>query len=64
VSEKPDETYSTDGPICPYCAHMHSASDDPELYSETMDAMECAGCGDEFRVSVYIRHSWTCEATQ
>ncbi len=55
------ETYSTEGPRCPYCDSQLTA-DDPVYYDEqayTED--ECPDCGKSFLVSVYTQTSWTCQ---
>lgn len=55
------ETYSKDGPQCPYCDFTHSPSDDPShYYNEMLDETDCINCGEPFNVSVYVSHSWTC----
>lgn len=54
-----EETYSTDGPICPYCKKLHKP-DDGYFYSEDFDEQTCYSCNKDFNVSVYVSHSWTC----
>lgn len=54
------ETYSTDGPACPYCGKVHEP-DDGYFYSEDYTEQECYNCEKTFHVEVYIRHSWTCK---
>ena len=56
-----DETYSTEGPICPYCDHKHRA-DDPFYYDERNDEMECERCEKSFVMRVSHSTSWSCEA--
>lgn len=55
-----DETYSHEGPQCPYCGRQYTA-DEPFYYDENLQAMDCDECGEQFRVSVCISTSWTCE---
>ena len=56
-----EETYSTVGPGCPYCGHMHNPSDEPShYYNEMLDETDCNNCGKTFNVEVYVSHSWTC----
>lgn len=55
-------TYSRHGAECPYCGHMNRPEDsDGGLYDEGRTEWECNGCEKEFRMSVYVSHSWTCE---
>lgn len=54
------DTYSTKGPICPYCSHEHLA-DEPFFFDEGLESMECDKCQKEFRVEAYMRWSWSCE---
>lgn len=57
-----EETYSTDGPECPYCGHQHKPSEDPShYYNESNDTSTCESCDKDFTMSIYISHSWTCE---
>lgn len=61
---KMEETYSNGGAICPYCLHLHEASDDNyHLYDEDCVMQNCHSCGKDFRVSVYVWYSWTCKPT-
>lgn len=53
------EVYSTDGPTCPYCGYVNSPSDDPECYDESVTDWTCYHCDRDYRLSVYVRHSWT-----
>lgn len=54
------ETYSSSGPVCPYCGHNHGDTE-PGFFNENLDEMDCDKCGRHFLVSVYISVSWTCE---
>lgn len=56
-----DETYSTDGPVCPYCGKLHKP-DEGFFYNEDYSEQQCWQCDRVFSVRVYISHSWTCEA--
>ena len=57
-----EETYSTDGPECPYCGHQHQPSEDPgHYYNDHADTSTCGSCGKDFKMEVYTSHSWTCE---
>ncbi len=54
-------TYSTDGPICPYCQRQFTP-DEPHYFDErryTED--DCDQCGKTFSVEVYTSTSWRCE---
>lgn len=57
------DTYSTDGPICPYCKEEHTP-DEGYYYDEMMTEFECGFCGEEFNIQVYTRTSWTCSAKE
>lgn len=58
------ETYSTEGPICPYCARQYTA-DEGHYYDESNYTSEdCGSCGKTFSVEVYTSTSWTCEAVE
>ena len=55
-----DETYSTEGPQCPYCGRQYTA-DESGYYDENYTSQECDECGNTFSVQVYTSTSWTCE---
>jgi len=55
--DEDQETYSTHGPICPYCKHEHTP-DDSAYYQE--GRLDCSSCGKEFEMDVYTEVSWTC----
>lgn len=55
------DTYSHQGPECPYCGRQYVA-DDAFYYDEMkFTEMDCDNCGKKFKVSVHISSSWTCE---
>jgi hypothetical protein len=54
------ETYSLEGPQCPYCLRQYTA-DDPAYYSEKYTEEVCDNCNRKFSVEVYHSTSWTCE---
>lgn len=54
------ETYSTAGPICPYCKIEHTP-DCPEYFDETQSEMQCGFCEKTFKIDVFIETSWACE---
>jgi hypothetical protein len=54
------DTYSTAGPLCPYCGHQHRA-DDPFYYDEGVTQMECEHCDLKFDVRIYTQTSWSCD---
>jgi uncharacterized Zn-finger protein len=56
-----EDTYSNEGPQCPYCGRQYTA-DEPHYYDEmnyTED--DCDGCGKKFSVSVHTIVAWSCE---
>jgi transposase-like protein len=56
-----EQTYSEEGPQCPYCERQYTADDggyyDVSNYTEEI----CDQCGKKFSVEVHISTSWTCE---
>jgi len=55
-----EETYSHEGPKCPYCERQYTA-DDSYFYDEmNFTDMECDACHQVFDVDVYTSTSWTC----
>jgi hypothetical protein len=53
-------TYSTDGPICPYCGRQFTP-DDPSYYDQhQMTELECNNCRGTFSVEVAHSVSWAC----
>lgn len=54
------ETFEThDGPACPFCGYLNSASDsDGLLFSEDTTEYDCGQCGREFDVDVAVSFSW------
>lgn len=54
-----EETYSTDGPTCPYCGHVSNPSEEPSCYDERTDEWTCGSCGEDYQLEVYTLHSWT-----
>lgn len=54
------DTYSTEGPQCPYCERQYTA-DDAGYYDEQNYTEEtCDECGKTFDVEVYHSVSWSC----
>lgn len=53
-----DYKYSSDGPICPYCGNTETP-DEAFYYNEDLTEHKCGSCGEEYRVSVYIKTTWT-----
>lgn len=55
-----DDTYSIEGPQCPYCQRQYTA-DEPHYFDEMGYTEEdCDQCGKTFEVMVYTSTSWTC----
>lgn len=57
-----ESTYSTEGPICPYCARQYTADEGHYYDEQNYTEQECDGCEKTFSVRVYTSTSWTCEA--
>lgn len=55
------ETYSTEGPQCPYCGRQYTANDASYYDESNYTSQECDGCGKTFSVEVFTQTSWTCE---
>jgi hypothetical protein len=53
-------TYSTEGPICPYCA-CGITPDDPFFYDDLSTELECEECGKTFAMEVQHSTAWACE---
>lgn len=55
------ETYSNEGPQCPYCGRQFTADD--SIYYDEMNYTSdtCDECDKKFSVSVHTSVSWTCE---
>lgn len=59
--KKQDETYSHQGPQCPYCGRQYTA-DEPWYYDENSCTEEtCDNCGETFSIEVNHSVTWTCE---
>lgn len=57
-----EETYSTEGPQCPYCGFQYTA-DDPIYYDAQRFTEEtCDQCDKTFDVEVFTSTTWTCIA--
>lgn len=54
-----DETYSTDGPVCPHCGYQHE-HDGGYFYDESLTEFDCEGCGKSVAISVYTLTTWSC----
>jgi tRNA(Ile2) C34 agmatinyltransferase TiaS len=55
-----EETYSAEGPQCPYCGRQFTA-DGPHYYSDDYEQDECDECGGKFAVTVHTTVAWSCE---
>lgn len=57
-----EETYSIEGPKCPYCGRQYTADD--AVYYDEMKYVEetCDDCEKTFDVSVCVSTSWICTA--
>jgi hypothetical protein len=56
-----NETYSTDGPQCPYCNHMVEPDEPIHYDAVSYTKQKCQGCGNTFKVEVMHHVSWACE---
>lgn len=54
-----EETYSSEGPQCPYCKAQYTA-DEPFYYESGYTEDECDQCSKKFEVEVYIKTTWAC----
>ena len=55
-----NETYSTEGPKCPFCGNEFTP-DEAHYFDEMRYTSEtCDSCGKDFDVDVYTQTSWTC----
>lgn len=55
-----NETFSSEGPQCPYCGSQFTA-DEGFFYDESQYVEdECSDCGKKFKVEVNNSTSWTC----
>jgi len=52
-----EETYSTTGPVCPYCGHTHYP-DEAFMFDETGYEFWCGDCEKKFSVQPYAHWSW------
>jgi hypothetical protein len=56
-----EETFSSEGPICPHCRRQYTA-DESFYYDEIQfTEMTCDECDKTFSVSVCTTTTWTCE---
>jgi DNA-directed RNA polymerase subunit RPC12/RpoP len=55
-----DQTYSTEGPQCPYCGRQFTA-DDASYYQPSYTEDKCDECGKTFEVGVDTVTTWTCD---
>lgn len=55
-----DETYSGEGPMCPYCERQYTADEGGYYDEQNYTEETCDNCGETFDVSVYTSTSWTC----
>ena len=61
MTERTEETYSDDGPICPYCGALH-VPDDSAFYVD--GGFDCSVCGKEFEMTVNAVYWWDCRARE
>ena len=55
------ETYSFEGPRCPYCECQITADEGHFYDVDNYTSEDCRECGKTFSVEVYHSVSWTCE---
>lgn len=56
-----NETYSTEGPQCPYCERQYTADESFYYDEQNYTEQECDECGKRFQVRVFHSTSWACE---
>ena len=54
------ETYSNEGPKCPYCGRQYIPDEGYYFDEQNYDEETCADCEKTFNVSVHHSTSWTC----
>lgn len=61
LKKHPTETWSNEGPQCPYCDRQFTA--DESFYYDEMNYTEetCDECGKKFEVRVCSTVAWACE---
>lgn len=59
--KKTEETYSTEGPKCPFCGRQYTA-DEAFYFDPTYVREDCDECGEPFTVDVENETVWTCSA--
>lgn len=61
LKKYPSETWSSEGPKCPYCDRQFTA-DEPFYYDEMNYTQEtCDECGSKFEVRVEATVAWACD---
>ena len=64
LKKYPSETYSTEGPQCPYCERQFTA-DEPHYFDEMNYREEtCDECGKKFEVDVCSTVAWSCQPVE
>jgi len=55
-----EETYSNEGPQCPYCGNQFTADEGYFYDEQNFTEQLCHACQKVFDVEVFISTSWTC----
>jgi hypothetical protein len=55
-----EDTYSSEGPQCPYCGRQFTADEGHYFDESNYTEDDCDECGKKFSVSVHTSVAWAC----
>jgi transposase-like protein len=55
------DTWSSDGPQCPYCGRQYTADESHYYDEQNYTEEDCDSCGKKFAVEVHTSVYWACE---